>query len=99
MKTYRMRILMAMSLFGLIASCSDEGATDITVDELVNNDQLRYEESERCGMLTLAEVSIDKRCALVKQARSKINIDTYTNMGTEVEIPKTLPKIPTAPIN
>lgn len=99
MKTCRIRVLIIMSLLGVIASCSDQGTIGITVDELVNNDQLRQEESERCGTLTLAEVSVDKRCALVKQARSKINIDTYTNMGTEVEIPKTLPKIPTAPIN
>lgn len=99
MKIYRMRVLMVMPLLVSLASCLDQEPPGITVEELVNNDQLRKTESERCGALTLAELSVDKGCALVKQARSKINIDTYTNMGTEVEIPKTLPKIPTAPIN
>ncbi len=89
MRVYKQ--LIALTLVLLTLSCSDHQA--YTVEQLVEQDGLREQEETRCNGLTPADLMVDQGCTNLKAAHSQLLRKDYTNMGSERNVLKALPKL------
>lgn len=83
------KLIIPMSVL-LIFGCNENKV--YTVDQLVENDELRGQVNDRCKQLTLAEYMTDQGCKNVQSANSKILRKGYTDTGATLEVLTELPK-------